>query len=128
MELLWKAVGGLLIAAVLGIALGKDMSVLLSMAVCAMGAVVCLHYLEPILSLLKQIEEVACMQGETLGILLKILGIGILTEIAGMVCSDAGSGAMSKLLKILSCAGILWVSIPVFQSVLSLLQQILGEI
>ena len=128
MELFWKAIGGMLIAVVLGLTLGKDMSVLLSIAVCTMASAVAVLYLEPVASLLQQMREVSSLQKETFDILWKIVGIGMISEIAGMLCSDAGSGAMGKLLKILSCTGILWVSIPLFQSVLSVLQQILGEV
>jgi len=128
MDLFWKAVGGLLIAAILGIILGKDMAVMLTMAVCAMGTVVVIHYLNPVFSFIKQIEALANIGEETLRILFKVLGIGMIAEIVSMICADADSAAFGKLLKILSCAAIFWVSLPVFQSVLSLLQQLLEEI
>ena len=128
MELFWKAVGGLLIAAVLGMVLGKDMSLLLCLTACVMGTAVAMHYFQPVLSMLRQLESAANLQGDFLRILCKILGIGLISEVAAMVCTDAGSGAVGKLLRMLTCAGILWVSIPVFQSVLSILQQILGEL
>lgn len=128
MELYWKAVGGLLIALVLGLSLGKDISLLLSMAVCVMGAAIAMHYLQPVLTLLEQMAQNANLQKGTLGILLKITGIVWLTEIAAMTCADAGSSAVQKILKMLSCCGILWVSIPIFQEVISLLQQIVGDI
>ena len=50
MEVYWKALGGILIALILGLALGKDMSVLLSLAVCAMGTAVAVSYMEPVMS------------------------------------------------------------------------------
>ena len=128
MEIYWKALGGLLIALVLGLILGKDMTVMLSLAVCAMGTVVAVHYLQPVLSMLKQMEKAADFQGESFQILMKILGISMVSEIAGMICADAGSGSMGKIIKILTSAVILWIALPVFQSVLSVLQQILGEL
>ena len=128
MEVYWKALGGLLIAVVLGMILGKDMTVMLSLAICAMGTVVAIHYLQPVLSFLKQMEKVANFQGESFQILVKILGISMVSEIAGMICADAGSGSMGKIVKILTSAVILWIALPVFQSVLSVLQQILGEL
>ena len=128
MEVYWKALGGLLIAVVLGMILGKDMTVMLSLAICAMGTVVAIHYLQPVLSFLKQMEKVANFQGESFQILVKILGISMVSEIAGMICADAGSGSMGKIVKILTSAVILWIALPVFQSVLPVLQQILGEL
>jgi len=128
MELFWKAVGGLLISLVLGLFLRKDMSLLLSLAVCVMIAGVAVYYLQPVLSLLDQIAQTANLQTETTATLLKVMGIVWITEIAGMVCSDAGSSAMQRILKILSCSAILWISIPVFQEVIALLQQIVEDI
>jgi len=128
MDLFWKVVGTVLIAAVLGLVLGKDIALLLSMAVCAMGLAVAIEYLQPVLTFLQQIQSFASVGENILTILFKVLGIGLIGEIVSMVCSDAGMASFGKMLKILSCAGILWVSLPLFQSVLSLLQQILGEV
>ena len=86
MELFWKAVGGLLISLVLGLFLRKDMSLLLSLAVCVMIAGVAVYYLQPVLSLLDQIAQTANLQTETTATLLKVMGIVWITEIAGMVC------------------------------------------
>ena len=128
MELFWKALGAVLIAAVLGLVLGKDMALLLSLAVCSMGLAVAVHYLQPVVAFLQQIQSFSSVGDHILTVLLKVLGIGMIGEIVSMVCSDAGMASFGKMLKILSCAGILWVSLPLFQSVLSLLQQILGEV
>ena len=128
METYWKALGGLLIAVVLGMILGKDMAVMLSLAVCAMVTAVAIYYLQPVLNALRQMEQIADFQGETFQILIKILGISLVSEISGMICSDAGSNSLGKVLKILTSAVILWIAMPVFQSVLSLLQQILREV
>ena len=128
MEIYWKALGGLLIAVVLGLVLGKDMTVMLSLAICAMGIAVSVDYLRPIMTVMKQMEQAANFQGENFQILMKILGISMISEIVGMICADAGSASMGKVLKLLTCSAILWLAIPLFQSVLNLIQQILGEL
>ena len=87
-----------------------------------------IHYFQPVLTALKQMEQAANFQGETFQILIKILGISLVSEISGMICADAGAGSMGKVLKILTSSVILWIAMPVFQSVLSLLQQILREL
>lgn len=128
MDIYWKALGALLIAVVLGMILDRDMSLLLSLAVCAMGTAVVIQYLQPVLSTLGQMEQLARFQGNNYQILIKILGISVVSEIAGMICTEAGAGSMGKLLKILTKVVILWIALPVFQAVLTLLQQILGEL
>ena len=128
MEIYWKVLGGLLIAVVFGMVLGKDMSALLSIAVCAMGAVVALRYLQPVLSAIQQMAQATNLQSDMLQILIKILGISLISEIAAVVCNAAGATGICKLLKVITCTVILWIAIPVFETVLSLLQQILGEL
>ena len=92
MGLFWKAAGAVLVSIVLQQALGKrekDISVVLSIAVCCMIGLVVFHYLEPILDLLWELESLGDLQDGLLGILLKGLGIGFVSEFAGMVCADA---------------------------------------
>lgn len=131
MSLFWKATGLILLALVLGLVLGKpgkDFALLLTAAACCMTAVAAVTYLEPVLDFFRELEAVGDLQGEMLGILLKAVGIGLVSEIAGMVCSDGGNGSLSKQLQLLGSAAILYLSIPIFSSLLRLIQEILGEL
>lgn len=128
MELYWKAAAGILIAAVVSLALGKDMGILLCLAVCAMAGAVALEFLEPVMDLIRRLEAMASIQSGMLGILLKILGISLVSELASLICTDSGSGTLGKVIRILGNAVILWVSIPLFHAVLNVLQQIMGGI
>lgn len=131
MELFWKTAAAVLLAVVLVPALEKtekDFSVLLTMAVCAMAAMAVVSYLEPVLELMWQLRDLGDLAGQTLEILLKALGIGLVAEIAGMICRDAGNGSMGKTLQILASAVILYLSIPLLNGFLSLIQEILGQV
>ncbi len=131
MVLFWKAAAGVLIAVILGLILSrqeKDISVMLSMAVCAMGAWIALEYLEPVVDLLRQLEQLGNLGGELLGVLLKAMGIALVTEIAGTICTDGGNAAMGKTMQLLGAAAILWLSIPLYEAFLTLIQEILGEL
>lgn len=128
MGLFWKAAAGILIAAVMGLAVGKDISLLLSVAVCTMGAVIALEYLEPVIDLMRRLEALANVHGEMLGILLKAAGIALVCELAVQVCTDTGSASFGKVLRFLGSSVILWMSIPLFHAVLDVLQQIMGNL
>lgn len=131
MELYLQAAAAVLLAVVLGLTLGKqgkDLGILLTIAVCCMVAMIALRYLEPVMDLLRSLEKSAQLQGGMLEILLKAVGIGLVSEIAGMICSDAGNGSMGKVLQILGSAVILWLSVPVFTALMELLRQIMGEL
>lgn len=127
----WKAAAMILIAVVLGLAVGKrekDISVLLTMAVCCMTAMIAVSYLEPVLDFLWELESVGNTQKGFLGILLKAVGIALIAEVAGMICSDAGNGSLGKTLQMLGSVVILYLSIPIYNALLTLIREILGEL
>lgn len=107
---------------------GKETGLLLTIGVCSMLCMIALHYLSPMLEFLGQLEQVGGLDGNMVAILLKAAGIGFLSEIAALVCADAGNRSLGKALEVLGSGVILWLSIPLFQSVLTLIQQIVGEV
>lgn len=131
MDTFWKAAAAVLLAVILVPAVAKtekDISVLLTMAVCCLVAAAAFSYLEPVLDLLWELKALGDLSGEMLGILMKAVGIGLVAEIAGMICADAGNGSLGKTLQILASAAILYLSIPLFQAFLTLVQEILGQL
>ncbi len=131
MELYWKTAAAVLLTVILVLAVGrqeKDMGTVLSMAVCAMAGTVVISYLEPVMDLLWKLEDMGGLGGGMLGILLKAVGIALVTQMARKICTDAGNGSLGAMLELLGSAVILYLSIPLFDSFLTLLREILGEI
>ena len=58
-------------------------------------------------------------------ILMKVTGIGILTEITVLLCADSGNSSLGQSLRTLSTGVILWLALPIFQAMLDLVQSIL---
>lgn len=131
MNIFWKIAAGVLTAVILWINLNKsnrDISVLLTMAVCAMALIGASAFLQPVIAFFKKLQTIGNLDNDLVSVVLKIVGIGIVTEIAVLICKDAGNESMGKALQIVSTATILWMSIPVFESLISLLDKILGAI
>ena len=129
MELFWKAAAAILIALVLGQALReKDMGLMLSMAVTTMVGLILISYLQPVMEFLQKLQEMGEMEGNMLEILLKSLGIAIVAEITEMICRDSGNASLGQALQILGTAVILWLSLPIFHTLMLMLERILGEI
>lgn len=125
-----QACGGVLIAVILILALGshgKEMGSLLGLFVCCMVILLALRYLQPVLDLIRQLQGIGDLDYSMIGILLKVVGIGLISEIAALICADAGNAALGKTLQLLSTSVILWLSIPLFEELTALLQRILGE-
>ena len=129
MELYFKGAAGILLAAVLGLALQKqekDLSAVLTAAVIAMAAVLMLRLLEPVTELLRQLEQVGNLRSDALELLLKAAGIGLTAEVAGLVCADAGNAALAKMLRLLGTAAIRGRSVPMFTAVLECITEMVG--
>lgn len=131
MSLFWKGVGLILLTLILGLVLGRqqgDFALLLTTAACTMAAAAAISYLEPVVDFLRQLEQLGQLRGDMLGILLKAVGIGLVTQVAGMVCTDAGNGSLAKQLELLGSAAILYLTMPIFSALMTLIQEILGEL
>ena len=131
MKLYLQVCGAVLIALILILTLGskgKDYAALVTLALCAMGCLAALRYLEPVLDFIRQLEQIGGLDSAVVSILLKATGIGLIAEIGAMICADSGSGSLGKLLQILGSSLVLWLSLPLFTMLLELIQRILGEI
>ena len=118
-----QAVGAVLLTAVLGLTLanrGKEYGIVLTILVCCMVLVIAFTYLDPVLKFLQETEMLLT--------LLKVVGIALLGEMSALICNDAGNSSLGKTLQILGSAVILWIAIPIFRSLINLLQRILGEL
>ena len=128
MELFMKAAGAALIASILGLFLSKqakDMQILLVIAGCCMVAGIAATYLRPVLELLEELQALGNLNPEMIGILIKAAGIGLVSELACMICKDAGNGSLGKTVQIMGSAVVLYLAIPVFRGLLELVQGIL---
>lgn len=106
----------------------KDMSLLLTIAVCVLVCVGAVGFLEPVMELLRELRRLGGLDGEAVSILLKAAGIGLLGELAVLICTDAGEDAMGKALQLLSNAAILWLSLPLFRQIVTILGEVLANI
>ena len=126
-----RATAAVLVAVIMYLIVGKqnkEMALLLIICVCCMiGAAIC-WFAEPIIIFVKHLQDVGRIDVDQFEILLKVVGISFLAEVTTLICSDAGNGTLGKMLQILSSCVILWLSIPLLSSLISLIQQILGEI
>lgn len=105
---------------------GKEFGLLLSLGTCAIVLVMLLRFLEPVIALLRSLQALSGMEQEWLEILLKALGVGLVTEMGILLCNDAGNAALGRTLQLLGSGVVLWLSVPLVNSVLQLLRQILG--
>lgn len=125
----WKAAAAVLITIILVLSLekqGKDIGILLTVAVCCMVGISFFTLLEPVISFLYELQNLTYMDVGTVKLLFKLVGIGLTAEISSVICADAGCASLGKSLQLLASALILYMSIPVFQSLIDVIRDIMG--
>lgn len=106
----------------------KDIGLVLTMTVSVMAALAGLTLLKPVLAFLYQLEELGDLQAGVLNILLKATGIGLVSELAAGICRDGGNTALAQAVKTLGVMTILSLSLPILETLIALIQTVLGEL
>ncbi len=129
MDSFFRGAAGILLTVILILALGKqgkETGLLLSILVCCMVGILAVSFLQPVVTFWQKLQETADLEPEMLRILLKVVGVALTTELGSLVCTDAGNGALGKMLQYLGSAVVLWLSLPMFTALLELVEGILG--
>ncbi len=106
----------------------KDVALLLSVLAGCMVLTAAMTYLAPVMDFFRRLQQAAQLDEALLGVLLKAVGISLVAQIVGLICSDAGNAALGKALQILAAAAVLWISLPLLEELLGLIERILGEV
>jgi len=104
-----------------------SVSVVLSIAVCVSVLIIAIHFLEPVIELLLRMQEMTGMSETLLAPLIKVLGIGLLTQISGTICDDAGEKTLQQSVEIAGMILSFYTSLPLLTSTLDLLEEILSQ-
>lgn len=131
MERFFQAAAAVLVAVILGLVLskqGKDWMLILTALVSCMVMAVAAAYLEPVLDFVRQLQSVSGLDADMLAVILKAVGIGLVAEVAALICQDAGNAALGKGIQILASIVILWLALPLMQALLELVRKIMGGV
>ena len=130
-DLYLKVTAGVLVTAILCLFLSKhgaDISILLTLGACCMVIGAAVSALAPVLQFVARLVDVGRLDHDLLDVFLKVIGIGLISQFAGLICTDAGNQSLSKVLQLMTTAVILCLAIPILEELLSLLESLLGEI
>ena len=131
MDIFFKASAGVLIAALLALTLskqGKDFAVIMCVAVCGMVLLAAIDYLAPIITFLRNLSSTANLDPSMMKVLMKAVGIGLLSEIVALICADTGNKTLGKAIQLLAAVVILSLSVPLFTKFMDLISGILSTI
>lgn len=129
MDIYFRVLCGCLLAALLTLCLGsrgKDFAGLLVIAVCAMAFGVGIYFLRPMIDFLQQAQSLSALPADYLRLLLKILGIGLATQMACNLCAESGSASLAKTLEFVGAALIVNLTIPIYTQLLELIGKLVA--
>lgn len=128
MDIFLKATCGILFTLVLYLVISKqnkDIALLLIVVACCMVSIAAMQHLQSVISFFDKLQDIGQLDPTFVSILVRTVGIGLISEIAGNICADAGNAALGKTLQTLASAVILWMSLPLFTKVIELIEEIL---
>ena len=131
MNLFWKSTAFVLEATIAKLTLDKgekDIALLLSVFACAAVAGSAFLLLEPVMEFLLSLGDLGQIPEQFIGVLMKILGIGILSELSQSICADSGNASLGKALQLAATAVTMYISLPLFRWFLELIQEIMGQL
>lgn len=131
MEIFWKAVGGSLIALILGMILEKrsqDAAIVLTLLVCCMLLGVAMRFLSPIIDFYHTLSSLGGLDRDNMEILMKATALGLISQISSMLCTDAGNSALGKGIEIVAVCAILWISLPLLSRLVELIGDVVGQL
>ena len=97
METFVKAAAAVLIAVVLVTVLSKnskDMATVLGICVCTIVLLAAVSFLSPVVQFVQRLQELGGLDNTMVTILLKAVGVGLISEVAVLICSDSGNQGM----------------------------------
>lgn len=101
------------------------MSLPLAAAVCAFALYAAASALEPVLALLQQAKTLSGLSEVYVLPVTKCVVIGILSRVTADLCRDGGQNAMAGAVELGATAAALYVSLPLLQTLLGLLERFL---
>ena len=104
----------------------KHVSLLLSLAACVSMIVLCTSFLEPILEVLNKLIVLSGIVDDIVSPMLKVAGIGLLTQISAGICIDAGENALGKTVELVGNILALYASLPLLIAALELVEKMAG--
>lgn len=129
MDAFWKTVAVIIMTVILGISIGKfekDIFIVLTVVACCIVSAVALQYLSEVIAFLWKLGNNSEFQNPFIGILLRISGVALVTELTGAISSDAGNNSLTKAMQILGNTVILFLSLPLFEAFVSTIEEIMG--
>lgn len=102
------------------------LALLLSLVACVVVYGVALSVFTPVMELIRSIQSLTGLEQAVTAPMLKVVGIGFVSQVVASVCTDAGEKALGQAVELGCTMMALYISVPLLSAVVDLLIDILG--
>ena len=127
----WQGISLSIVAAIMVIIMGRnsgELSVVLVIGAACTVIMFAVSYMKPVADLLNRLQVMSNLDSDILKTLIKAVGVGLVTEVAHMICADAGNAALGKTVQILGCVVMLWLSLPLIEKMFDIVDDVIGNV
>ena len=103
----------------------KDYSFLITIMLCCGLCLASIEFLSPIFQFLTDLKGWIGKTAPLLEILIKAVGISLIGEMMANICNDAGHAAVGKTVQLSTTFAIIYIAIPLIQSLFDLIESVL---
>ena len=98
-----------------------ELSLLLALSVGLVAALLCTRLFGEIAATVRMLTENAALDPTAVAPVLKCVGIGLVTELAGELCRDAGESTLAAFTELCGSLCALYATLPLLRSLLSVI-------
>ena len=122
-EALFKLFGAAVLCTLAGLAVKKgssDTALVLKMIGGVILAAAAVAMMTPIIDFVREVTEISLSDEmhEAIGVLLRVLGIALLTHICATVCRDAGEGSLAYYVELGGKLEMIICALPLFKKII----------
>jgi len=120
---------GLALITTIGVIIVKQIKPEIAIFVGLAGSIIIFLYLinllEQVFDLFNYILDATNINGEMFAILLKIVGVGYITEISANICADSGNNAVASKVQLAGKLVIFVLAIPIITNLVEMITELL---
>lgn len=127
-ELLQISILGI-IASIFALVIRKnnsELAVLLAICACIAILLFLLKILKPIMDFVEELAGFTGLNDDLIDPVLKSVAVGLLSQLSGCICADAGQNSVAKMIDLVGCVLSLYIALPLFRGILELFRQLGG--
>lgn len=127
MELLIKVAAAAVIGSVLVLVIRKnnqELALLLTVALSILVLTLAADALSAVVDFIERLSSAADLQSGVVGIVIKTVGIAILTKISADLCRDSGQAGVASAVELTGSAAALYIALPLMETVLKMVEEL----